>query len=166
MGCSTLTASSFRVSVQFGCSVMSNSLQHHEPQQARPPCPSPTPRVHPNPCPLSRWGHPTILSSVTPLSSCPQSFPDSAFSNESALCIRWPKYWSFSFNISPSNKHPGLISFRIIILTTLYQIEFLDPIFTHKKTEAKKFKLLYGESHMGVHGRFWIPTLVVWPKGL
>ena len=64
-------------SVQFSCSVMSNSLQPHEPQHARPPCPSPTPRVHPNPCPLCQWCHPTISSSVIPFSSCPQSFPAS-----------------------------------------------------------------------------------------
>ena len=50
-------------------------LPHHEPQHARPPCPSPTPRVHPNPCPWSQWCHPTISSSVFPFSSCPQSFP-------------------------------------------------------------------------------------------
>ena len=55
-------------SVQFSCSVMSNSLQPHEPQQAKPPCPSPIPRVHPNSSPLSRWCHPTILSSVIPFS--------------------------------------------------------------------------------------------------
>ena len=56
-------------------SVVSNSLWPHEPQHARPPCLSPTPRVHPNSCPLSRWCHPTISSSVVPFSSCPQSFP-------------------------------------------------------------------------------------------
>ena len=61
-------------SVQFSSSVMSDSLQPHEPQHTRPPCPSPTPGVHPNPCPLSRWCHPTISSSVVPFSSCPQSF--------------------------------------------------------------------------------------------
>ena len=60
-------------SVQFSCSVMSNSLWPHEVQHARPPCPSPTPRVHPNPYPLSWWCHPTISSSVVPF-SCPQSF--------------------------------------------------------------------------------------------
>ena len=61
---------------RFSCSVVSNSLRPHEPQHARPPCPSPTPRVHPNPCSLSRWCHPTISSSVIPF-SCPQSFPAS-----------------------------------------------------------------------------------------
>ena len=64
-------------SVQFSHSVLSASLQPHEPQHARPPCPSPTPRAHPNPCPLCQWCHPTILSSVIPFSSCPQSFPAS-----------------------------------------------------------------------------------------
>ena len=67
----------FYGSVQFSRSVVSNSFRPHEPQHARPPCPSPTPRIHPNPCPLSRWCHPTIPSSVIPFSSCPQSFPAS-----------------------------------------------------------------------------------------
>ena len=60
-------------SVQFGHSVMSNSLRPHESQHARPPCPSPTPGVHSNSCPSSRWWHPAISSSVVPFSSCPQS---------------------------------------------------------------------------------------------
>ena len=63
------------VSVQFSRSVMSDSLWPHGPQHARPPCPSPAPRVHPNSCPLSQWCHPTISSSVVPFSSCLQSFP-------------------------------------------------------------------------------------------
>ena len=92
---------------------MSNHLWPHEPQHARPACPSPTPGVHPNPCPLSWWYHPTITSSVIPLSSCLQSSPASqVFSNESVLSIRWPKCWSFSFCISYSNEYSGLISFR------------------------------------------------------
>ena len=64
-------------SVQFSRSVMSDSLQPHEPQHARPPCLSPTPRVYLNSCPLSLWCHPTISSSVVPFSSCLQSFPAS-----------------------------------------------------------------------------------------
>ena len=60
---------------KFSHSVVSYSLQPHELQHARPPCPSPTPGVHSNPCPSSQWCHPTISSSVVPFSSCPQSFP-------------------------------------------------------------------------------------------
>ena len=101
-------------SVQFSHSVMSYSLQPHESQHARPPCPSPTPGVHPNSCPLSRWCHPAISSSVFPFSSCPQSLPASgSFSNESTLRMRWPKYWNFSFSMSSSKEITGLISFRI-----------------------------------------------------
>ena len=67
-----------------------------------------------NSCPSSQWYHLTISSSVTPFSSCPQSFPSiRVFFNELSLCIRWPKYWSFSFSITPSNEHSWLISFRI-----------------------------------------------------
>ena len=68
-------------SVQFSHSVMSNSLWPHGPQHAKPPCPSPTPRVYPNSCPSSLWCHPTISSSVIPFSSCPQSLPASGFFN-------------------------------------------------------------------------------------
>ena len=64
-------------SVQFSLSVVSDSLRTHELQHARPPCPSPTPGVYPNPCPLSRWCHPIISSSVIPFSFCLQSFPAS-----------------------------------------------------------------------------------------
>ena len=66
-----------RYSVQFSRSVMSNFLRPHESQHARPPCPSPSPRVHSNSRPSSRWCHPAISSSVIPFSSCPQSLPAS-----------------------------------------------------------------------------------------
>ena len=78
-----------KISVQCSCSVVSNSLWPNELQHARPPCPSPTPGVHPNPCPLCWWCHPTISSSVIPFSSCPQSFPASGsfqMSQLSASC--------------------------------------------------------------------------------
>ena len=74
--CGQLEADSSH-SVQFSHSVVSDSLWPHEPQHTRPPCPSPTPRVHPNPCPSSRWCHLTISSSVIPFFSCPQSSPAS-----------------------------------------------------------------------------------------
>ena len=66
-----------RSSVQFSRSVVSDSLRPHGLQHTRPPCPTPTPGVHPNSCPSSRLCHPTISSSVVPFSSCPQSFPAS-----------------------------------------------------------------------------------------
>ena len=78
-------------SVQFSHSVVSDSLRSHEPQHARPPCPSPTLRVHTNPCPLSQRCHPTISSSVVPLSSCPQSFPASGSFQMSPL-LREKRY--------------------------------------------------------------------------
>ena len=100
-------------SVQFSRSVVSDSLRHHGLQHTRPPCPSPTPRACSNSCPLSQWCHPTI-SLCRPLLLLPSIFPSiRLFINESTLCIRWPKYWSFSFSISPSNEYSGLISFRI-----------------------------------------------------
>ena len=80
-----------RGSVQFSHSVVSDSLRPHEPQHARPPCPSPTPGVHPNPCPLCHWCHPTISSSVVPFSSCPHpasgSFPMSQLSTSGGQSI-------------------------------------------------------------------------------
>ena len=77
----------------FNHSVVSDSLQPHGLQHPRLPCPSLSPRVCSNSCPLSQWCHPNISSSAAPFSSCPQSFPAPGFfSNESALCIRWPKY--------------------------------------------------------------------------
>ena len=67
----------FKLLIQFSRSVVYDSLRPHEPQHARPPCPSPIPGVYPNSCPLNQWCHPTILSSVISFSSCPQSFPAS-----------------------------------------------------------------------------------------
>ena len=97
-------------SVQFSHSVVSDSLRPHESQHARPPCPSPTPGVHSDPLPSSQWCHPAISSSVVPFSSHPPIPPSiKVFSNEPTLHMRWPKYWSFSFNIIPSKEISGLI---------------------------------------------------------
>ena len=113
---------------QFSCSVMSDSLWLHGLQDTRLPCPSPTPRACSNSCPLSQWCHLTIhvpgifrfhwminnkcLILCYPLLLLPSIFPSiRVFSKESVLPIRWPKYWSFSYRISPFNS--GLIYFRI-----------------------------------------------------
>ena len=141
--------------VQFSRSVVSDSLWPHGLQQARPPCPSPTPGVHPNSCPLSRWCHPTISSFVIPFSSCPQSFPSiSVFSNESALCIRWPKYWSFSFSISPSNEHPGLISFRMDWLDLL-AVQGLSRVFSNTIVQKHQFFSAQISSQSNSHIHPW-----------
>ena len=115
---------------------MSDSLWPLESQHARPPCPSPTPGVHPNSCPSSQWCHLAISSSVVPFSSCPQSLPASVFSNESTLRMRWPKYWRLSFSISPSNEHPGLISFRMDWLDLLAVQGTLKSLLQHHSSKA------------------------------
>ena len=119
---------------------MSYSLRPHELQHARPPCPSPTPRVYSNSCPLNRWCHPTISSSVIPFSFCPRPLSASGFfSNEATLRIRWPKYWSFSFSISPSNEHPGLISFRMDWLDLLSVQGTLQSLLQHHSSKSSIF---------------------------
>ena len=121
---------------QFCCSVVSDSLRPHESQHARPPCPSPTPRVYANSCPLSRWCHPAISSTVVPFSSFPQCLPASVFSNESTLRMRCPKYCSFSFSISPSTEHPGLVSFRMDYLDLLAVQGTLKSLLQHHSSKA------------------------------
>ena len=131
-------------SVQGSSSVMSDSLRRHEPQHARPPRPSPTPGVYPNPCPLSQWCHPTLIL-YRPLLLLPSIFPSiTVFSNESVLRIRWPKYWSFSFNISPSNEHPGLI-FRMDWL------DFLAVQGTLKSSPTAQFKSINSSALSFLH---------------
>ena len=108
------TMSQEHFSIQFSRSVMSNSLWPHGLQHARPPCPSPTPGVDSNSCPLSQWCHPTISSSVIPFSSCLQYSPASeSFPMNQLFASGGQNYWGFGFNISPSSEHPGLISFRM-----------------------------------------------------
>ena len=135
---------------------MSDSLHPHELQNARPPCPSPTPRVHPNPCPSSRWCHPTI-SSCHPLLLLPSIFPSiRVFSNESALHVRWPEYWSFSFSISPSNKHPGPISFRWTGWISL-QSKGLSRVFSNttvQKHNSSVLSFLYSPTLTSIHD-YW-----------
>ena len=115
---------------------MSDSLWLYEPQHARPPCPSPTPRVHPNSCPLS-YDASNHLNLCFPLLLLPLIFASiRVFSNESALRIRWLKYWSFSFSISPSNEHPGLIFFRMNWLDLLAVQGTLKSLLQHHSLRA------------------------------
>ena len=100
--------------VQFSCSVISNPFVTPWTEHAKLPCPSSSPGTCLNSFPLSWWCHPAISFSVVHLYFCLQSFPSiGVFSNDSALLIRWPKCWSFSFSISPSKEYSGLISFRM-----------------------------------------------------
>ena len=132
-----LTASS----VQFIRPVISGSLQPHGLQDTRLPCSSPFPRVCSNSCPLSQWCHPTISSFVIPFYSSIQSFPASgSFPVSQFFAIRWPKCWSFSFHISPSNEYSGLISFRIDWFALLAVQGPLKSLLQHHNLKASTFQ--------------------------
>ena len=95
------------------------------------------PRAYSYSCLSSWWCHPTFLSSVIPFSSCLQCFPEiRVFSNELAFCITWPKYWGFSFSISPSNEYSGLISFRMDWLDLLAVQGTLKSLLQHHSSKA------------------------------
>ena len=123
-------------SVHFCCSVMSNSLRPHESQHARPPCPSPTPGVHSDSVHRVRDAiqpsHP--LLSPSPPAPIPPSIR--VFSNESILCMRWPKYGSFSFSIIPSKEIPELISFGMDWLHLLAVQGTLKSLLQHHSSKA------------------------------
>ena len=115
---------------------MSDHLWPHEPQHTRPPCPSPTPGVY-RTMSVESVMPSNHLILCCPLLLLPSIFPSiRVFSNESALCIRWPKYWSFSFNISPSNEHPGLISFRMNWLDFLAGQGTLKSLLQHHSSKS------------------------------
>ena len=125
-------------SIQFSSVQSQSCLTFCDPMNhnTQPPCPSPTPRVYPNSCPLSQWCHLTISFSVVPSSSCLHLSQHQGLFKESALHIRWPKYWSFSFNISPSNEHPGLIFFRMDWLDLLAVQETLKGLLQYHSSKA------------------------------
>ena len=143
---------------------------------------SPSPGACSNSCPLSQWYHLTISSSATSLLLLPSIFPSiRVFSNELALDISWPKYWGFSFSISPSSDYSGLISFRIDWLDLLAVQGTLKCPLQHQSSKASilqcsgfflknfvlnillyftlqyciGFAILWHESAMGVHEFFW-----------
>ena len=123
---------------------MSDSLQPHGLQHARPPYPPSTSGVYPNSFPLIWRCHPTISSSVVAFSSCLQSSPALGSSNESVLPIKWPKYWSFSFSISPSDEHSGLISFRMDWLDLLAVQGTLKSLLQHHSSKANRYnRIIY-----------------------
>ena len=111
------------------------SLWPHWLQHTRLLCPSPSLRACSNLCPVSWWCHPVISSSVIPISSCLQR-------QELALCIRWPKYWSFSFSISASNEYSGLISFRIDWFDLLAVQGTLKSLLQHHSSKASILQCL------------------------
>ena len=123
--------------VQFSFSVVSDSLRCHEPQHARPPCPSPTPGVYPNSCPLSRWCHPAISSSVIRFSSCPQSFPASGSFQMSQFFTSSGQRIEIlaSASILPMNIQ-GLISFRMDWLDLLAVQGTLKSLLQHHSSKA------------------------------
>ena len=118
-------------SVQFSCSVMSDSLLPHESQHSRPHCPSPTPRVHSDSHPSS---HLILCCPLLLLPPIPSSIR--VFFNESTRHMRWPKYWSFSFSIIPANAIPGLISFSMDWLDLLAVQGTLKSLLQHHSSKA------------------------------
>ena len=124
-------------SVQFSHSVVSDSLQPHELQHARLPCPSPTLEfTQTHVCQVGDTSHLILCHLLLLLPPIPPSIR--VFSNESTLCMRWPKYWSFSFSISPSKEHPGLISFGWTSWISL-QSKGLSRVFSNTTVQKHQF---------------------------
>ena len=138
----------------FSCQVMFDSLWPHGLQHTRLPCHSLSPRIFSNSYPLRQWCHPTISFSAVSFSSFASVFPSvRVFSNDSALFIRWPRYWSFSFKISPPSEFSGWFPLGLISLVPCCA---RDP---QKSPSALQFesikslvlRLLYGPIFTSVH---------------
>ena len=128
---------------------MSDSLRPHKPQQANPACPSPTSGVYPISCPLRQLCHPTISSSVVPFCSCPQSFPASGTFQMSRSSHHMAKILEFQVQHHPSNKHSGLISFRMDWLDLLPVQGTLKSLLQHhcSKANSSVLSFLYSATH-------------------
>ena len=128
----------------FSHSVVSDSLRPQRLKHNRLLCPSSSPGVCSNSCPLNQCCHPTISSSVARFFSCPQCFPASgSFPMESTFCVRWPKYWSLSFSISSSNENSGLISFRIGWFDFLDIQGTLKSLLQHRSLKASVISIIW-----------------------
>jgi len=126
-------------SVQFSRSVMSDSLRPHESQHTRPPCPSPTPGVHSDSMSIESVMPSSHLILCRPFLLLPPIPPSiKVFSSESALRMRWPKFWSFSFSIIPSKEIPGLISF-IMDWLDLLAVQGLSRVFSNTTVQKHQF---------------------------
>ena len=141
--------------VQFSHSVVSDSLRPYELQHAIPPCPSPTPNSQSSLKPMSiksvmPSSHLILCRPLLLLSPIPPRIR--VFSNESTLHMRWPKYWSFSFSISPSNEHPGLISFRMDWLDLL-AVQGVSRVFSNTTVQKHQFfsAQLSSQSNSHIH---------------
>ena len=132
-------------SVQFSSVAQSclTFLWHRELQHVRPLCLSSTLTVYSNSCASTWWCHPTISSSIVPFSSCLQSFQTLGSFLMSQYLASWPKYWSFSFSISPSNEYSGLISFRIVWFDFLAVQEILKSLL---QNHSSKLSILQGSA--------------------
>ena len=142
----------------FSCSIVSDFLWPYEMQHTRLPCPSLSPGVSSNSCPLSPWCPPTVSFSVVPFFSLLQSFLASgSFPMNRLFRIRWPKYWSFSFSISPSKEYSGPISFRMDWLDLLAVQGTLKSLLQHHSSKTLILRHLshfYGPTLPSVHD-YW-----------
>ena len=142
-------------SVQFSRSVLSDSLRPHESQHARPTCPSPTPGVHPNSCASSQWCHPDISSSLLPFASCPQSLPASeSFPMSQLFASDGQSIGVSASSISPSNEHPGLVSFRMDWLDFLTVLG-LPRVFSNTTVQKHQFFGAHLSSQSNSHIHRW-----------
>ena len=137
---------------------MSDSLQPQGLQHARLPCPSPTPRACSNSCPSELVMPSNHLILCCPLLLLPSTFPSiKVFSSGSVLHIQWPKYWSFSFSISPFNEYTGLISFRIDWFDLLAVQKPLKSLHQHHSSKASNspvLSFLYSPTLTSIHN-YW-----------
>ena len=126
------------------------------------------PELTPNSCPSSRWCHPHLIL-CRPLLLLPPIPPRiRVFSNESVLCIRWPKYWNFSFSISPSNKYSGLISFRIDWFQIMYLVSltYNDIFQIYPCSSMYQYFILFRMNRtIGLYHVLFIHSSVDWHLG-